>query len=157
MEPPPPPPLSPCLSFFERIPHLEQIIFVEKPPNLTEALQLIKEFFSSIGVSPDPDVRSEYPKLIDCKIPVNVISIPGRKESLDRMVKSIHGHHGLEPIITCSVYIEDVLTLILKKLMATISILALNLFITARLKKDMPFLKLTLRVLVLCWRAVQVQ
>jgi len=113
--PPPPPPLSPCLSFFERIPRLEQIIFVEKPPNLTEALQLIKEFFSSIGVSSDPDVRSEYPKLIDCKIPVNVISIPGRKESLDRMVKSIHGHRGLAPIITCSVYIEDVLTLILKK------------------------------------------
>jgi hypothetical protein len=117
MEPPPPPPLSPCLSFFERIPYLEQIIFVEKPPNLTQALQLIKEFFSSIGVSvsPDPDVRSEYPKLIDCKIPVNVISIPGRKESLDKMVKSIHGHRGLAPIITCSVYIEDVLTLILKK------------------------------------------
>ena len=113
--PPPPPPLSPCLSFFERIPHLEQIIFVEKPPNLTEALQLIKEFFSSIGVSPDPDVHSEYPKLINCKIPVNVITIPGRKESLDRIVKSIHGHRGLAPIITCSVYIEDVLTLILKK------------------------------------------
>jgi hypothetical protein len=91
------------------------MIFVEKPPNLTEALQLIKEFFSSIGVSPDPDVHSEYPKLIDCKIPVNVITIPGRKESLDRMVKSIHGHRGLAPIITCSVYIEDVLTLILKK------------------------------------------
>ena len=109
-----PPPLSPCLSFFERIPHLEKMMFVEKPTNLTEALQLIKEFFSSIGVSPDPDVHSEYPKLISCKIPVNVITIPGRKDALDRMVRSIHGHSGLPPIITCSVYIEDVLTLILK-------------------------------------------
>jgi hypothetical protein len=116
MDNPPPPRELPCLSFFERIPNLEQMIFVEKPPNLTGALQLIKEFFSSIGVSLDPEVfRSEYPKLITCKIPESVITIPGRKDALDKMAKSNHGYRDLEPIITCSVYIEDVLTLILKK------------------------------------------
>ncbi len=126
-------PQPPCLVCFKLIEDVEQDLFEKR--DLAGALSKIEEFFLSIGwIDPeripprDPQAddaeadaavkryqeaayanRSRYTELVDCKIPDTLLISPERRRELTVFAKSIHANS----IVTCSVYIENVLLFIL--------------------------------------------
>lgn len=119
----PRPPL--CLVCYKLIEDVEKHLF-ENPDSFDSisALEKIKEFFLSIrwfdprrrhipaaaaGAAEDAPNASRYTELIDCKIPDTLNISPERIHQLKEFAKIIHAN----PIVTCSVYLENVLLLIL--------------------------------------------
>jgi len=126
-------PKPPCLVCFKLIEDVEQDLFEKR--HLTGALSKIEEFFLSIGwIDPeripprDPQAddaeadaavkryqeaayanRCRYTELVDCKIPDTLLISPERRRELTVFAESIHANS----IVTCSVYIENVLLFIL--------------------------------------------
>ena len=126
-------PQPPCLACFKLIEDVEQDLFEKR--DLTGALSKIDKFFLSIGwIDPeripprDPQAddaeadaaveryqdaayanRSRYTELVDCKIPDTLFISPERRHELTVFAESIHANS----IVTCSVYIENVLLFIL--------------------------------------------
>jgi hypothetical protein len=106
------PPRPPCLVCYELIEDVEKHLF-EKHDSIS-ALEKIKAFFLSIhipaaGAAEDAPNASRYTELTECKIPDTLIISPERIHELKEFAKIIHAN----TIVTCSVYIENVLLLIL--------------------------------------------
>lgn len=109
------PPRPPCLVCYELIEDVEKHLFDKHDSfDSISALLKIKAFFLSIhipaaGAAEDAPNASIYTELTDCKIPDTLIISPKRIHELKEFAKIIHAN----TIVTCSVYIENVLLLIL--------------------------------------------